>query len=114
MDLGKIRLYKEMRFNFNNKHYLIKLCSYKTAEGFNHKGDLFLITYEEGFFNEDSIAKKVIKYFNRTWERFTFESVILGVFNKAFKDDYLIAFNNFLEHNEASSYKKDLNEGSVI
>jgi hypothetical protein len=115
MDLAKIRFYEEMSFRFNDKNYLIKLCSYDSKEGFNHKAQLFIFGLGEGFYTPSLIAKKIINYFNRTWERFTFESVILGVFKKAFGDDYILAFNNLMEvSRHGSSFKKDLKEGSVI
>ena len=115
MDLGKIRFYEEMSFSFKAKSYLIKLCSYDSKEGFNHKGELYIIEGENGFYLPSLIAKKINNYFNRTWERFTFESVILGVFKKAFGDDYILAFNNLMEvSRHGSSFKKDLEEGSVI
>lgn len=113
MDLKKIRFYEEFSFRFNDKSYLIKLCSYTSKEGFNHKGELFIIEGGEGFYTPSLVAKKIINYYNRTWERFTFESVILGVFKKAFKEDYLEAFNNLMEVSKRESYKKDLKEGSL-
>jgi hypothetical protein len=114
MDLGKIRFYEEMSFRFNDKNYLIKLCSYDSKEGFNHKGELYIIEGENGFYLPSLVAKKINNYFNRTWERFAFESVILGVFKKAFGDDYILAFNNLMEVSKGESFKKDLEEGSLI
>jgi hypothetical protein len=114
MDLGKIRRYEAYTFRFKEKSYLIKLCSYDSKEGFNHKGELYKIIRVDIFGEEILEAEKNIKYYNRTWERFTFESVILKVLKKAFKNDYLIAFNNLMEHSKGEAFKKDLKEGSVI
>lgn len=114
MDLKKIRFYEEFSLGFKGKSYLLKLCSYDSKEGFNHKGELFIIEGGEGFFTPSLVAKKIINYYNRTWERFTFESVILGLFKKAFEEDYLLAFNNLMEVSKREAYKKDLEEGSVI
>jgi hypothetical protein len=113
MDLGKIRFYEEMSFGFNSKSYLLKLCSYTCKEGFNHKAHLYIIQGEEGFYTPSLVAKSIIGYFNRTWERFTFESVIFRVLKKAFKDDYLLAFNKLMEVSNKEDYKKDLKEGSL-
>jgi hypothetical protein len=104
MDLGKIRRYEEMRFNFNNKWYLAKLCSYDSKEGFNHKIELYELLKNDIFLDEILIVKKIARYINRTWERFTFESVILKAFNKAFKNDYHLAFNYAMQQNGKSSY----------
>jgi hypothetical protein len=115
MDLGKIRFYEEMSFSFKAKSYLIKLCSYDSKEGFNHKGELYEVLIHDIFKDNILVAKKINNYFNRTWERFTFESVILGVFKKAFRDDYILAFNNLMEvSRHGSSFKKDLEKGSLI
>ena len=113
MDLKKIRGYTHYNFRFNNKNYLIKLCSYNTAQGFNHKAEIYEVLNHDIFRDEVYIAKKIINYLNRTWERFTYESVILGLLNKAFKKDYLKAFNTLLDSMGEPEFKKDLEEGSV-
>jgi hypothetical protein len=121
MDLKKLRRYQEMRFTFKDKNYLIKLCSYDSKDGFNHKGELFLISSEEGFYNEDSLTIKIINYFNRTWEAFTFESLILCLLDKHFKksfrkdkEAYLEAFNKLMEDNAMPQYKKHLSHNENI
>lgn len=105
MDLEKIRFYEEFSYGFKGKSYLIKLCSYDSKEGFNHKGEVFIIEGGEGFYKPKKVAKSIINYYNRTWERFTFESVILKVLKKAFKEDYLEAFNNLMETSKREAYK---------
>jgi hypothetical protein len=104
MDLSKIREYKEMRFNFNNRYYLVKLCSYNTEEGFNHRAEIYELLRHDIFLDEILLSKKINKYLNRTWERFTFESVILQVFKKIFRDDYHLAFNYLMEQNDKSAF----------
>lgn len=114
MDLKKIRGYSHYNFNYDNKNYLIKLCSYNTAQGFNHKAEIYEVVSHDIFTDEIYIAKKIINYLNRTWERFTFESVILGILNKVFKDDYLKAFNTLMDSVGAPHNKKDLREEGGI
>jgi len=62
-------------------------CEYKkTSYGFKHEATLKLWLY-----NKDGERTNFITtfdkatYYNRTWERFCFESVIIGAFEKALK-----------------------------
>jgi len=62
-------------FNLNNE-YNIVCNSESTRYGFRHIATLHKAGY--------SIAKTKVCYYNRTWERFEFESVL----NKVIKDNF--------------------------
>jgi hypothetical protein len=73
-------------FKLNDK-YLIICKSESTRYGFRHLASLMKNGYE--------IAKSKACYYNRTWECFEFESVIIELINKVFKgqekSDFLTA-----------------------
>jgi hypothetical protein len=66
-----------MRIFNLNKVYNIVCNSESTRYGFRHLATL----HKNGF----SIAKTKACYYNRTWECFEFESVILDLINNNFK-----------------------------
>jgi hypothetical protein len=71
-------------FNFD-KTYNVVCNSQGTRYGFRHLATL----HKNGF----SIGKAKICYYNRTWERFRYESVLLKIINAYFegkeKDKFL-------------------------
>jgi hypothetical protein len=68
-----------MRIFNLDKEYNIVCNSESTRYGFRHLATL----HKNGF----SIAKAKACYYNRTWERFEFETVILKVIDDNFKDN---------------------------
>ena len=64
--------------NGNLTNYKI-VCSYKSNRaGFKHIADLFISCYE--------LAETSIQYYNRTWESYTYQTVILQAINIALED----------------------------
>jgi hypothetical protein len=62
------------KFTVNERITII--CEYKnTRNGFKHVAHLFLGTQE--------IEKRKWCYLNRTWERFTYQSVMLDLVNRS-------------------------------
>lgn len=81
------------------KHLRVKAESYETRYSWGHKAWLYL--------NEQEIAYSKITYYNRTWESWTFESVITSLYNKAKKQ-------NLLSKHHLRLFKKMLdNQGKV-
>lgn len=62
-----------------NEHITIEAETYETRYSWGHKAWLFKDGYE--------IAYSKATYYNRTWERYQFESVIRSVVDKALKRD---------------------------
>lgn len=64
-------------FKLSDEYYII--CESKdTRSGFKHEANLLRNGY--------SIAKSKICYLNRTWERFTYESVLNKIISDNFKE----------------------------
>lgn len=81
-DTNRTTTFKTSR---KNDYSLNIFCEYvKTSYGFKHEATLQLWLYN-GNDCERVEAFDKATYYNRTWERFTFESVIIGAFNKALK-----------------------------
>ena len=74
-------------FNLNNQYSVV--CNWqKTSYGFRHIATL----HKNGF----SIAKSKTCYYNRTWERFEFESVLNKIIEDNFTDKEKIKFLNVI------------------
>lgn len=64
--------------NGNLTNYKI-VCSYKSNRtGFKHTANLFISSYQ--------LAETSIQYYNRTWESYTYQSVILQAINIALEE----------------------------
>lgn len=72
-------------FNLNNEYNIV--CNFQnTRSGFKHVASL----HKNGF----SIYETKINYYNRTWERFEYESILIETINENFKG---IEKDKFLE-----------------
>jgi hypothetical protein len=76
-------------FNLNNT-YNIVCNSEATRSGFKHTANLC----KNGF----SIYKTKILYYNRTWECFEFESILLKVIDENFKNNEKDNFINTIKN----------------
>jgi hypothetical protein len=72
-------------FNLNKK-YNIVCNSEGTRYGFRHVATL----HKNGF----SIAREKVCYYNRTWERWEFETVIISIIEKHFTGNEKTKFLN--------------------
>lgn len=61
----------------NNYEVVLDLESRSNRSGFKHEGSLYLYDTKNG---KTYQADAKIQYYNRTWERFTFESLIYKLF----------------------------------
>lgn len=79
-----------MRIFNLNKEYNIVCNSENTSYGFRHLASL----HKNGF----QIAKAKRCYYNRTWESFEYESILLDIINSNFegkqKDKFLAVIKN--------------------
>lgn len=78
-----------MRIFNLNKRFNVVCNSEGTKYGFRH----IAVLHSNGF----EIARAKCCYYNRTWERFEFETVLLEVINKNFKDKELLKFKKVIE-----------------
>lgn len=62
---------------FEYKNFKIVGETYETSNSWGHKAVVFKGDYE--------LAKSKIRYYNRTWERYTYQSVILDALYEAIK-----------------------------
>jgi 4-hydroxyphenylpyruvate dioxygenase-like putative hemolysin len=75
-------------FNLNKVYNIV--CNWqKTNYGFKHIATL----HKNGF----EIAKTKRCYYNRTWERFEYESVLIDIINANFTDKEKIKFLKVIE-----------------
>lgn len=83
-DTNKTTTFKTSR---KSDYSLDIYCEYKkTSYGFKHEATMKLWLYDKNGERTNFIETfDKATYYNRTWERFTFESVILGAFSKALK-----------------------------
>ena len=83
-DTNKTTTFKTSR---KNDYSLDIFCEYtKTRYGFKHEATLRLWLYGKNGERTNILgAFDKATYYNRTWERFCFESVIVGAFNKVLK-----------------------------
>ena len=83
-DTNKTTTFKTSR---KSDYSLDIYCEYvKTSYGFKHEATLKLWLYDKNGERTNFIETfNKVTYYNRTWERFTFESVIVGAFSKALK-----------------------------
>jgi hypothetical protein len=78
-------------FELGNQKYNIVLGSYKTRNGFKHELKLYRLNlrqFETTIFYDCKALVQVVKafYTNRTWEQFTFQSVLLRWVDKHLND----------------------------
>ena len=96
------------------KHLRVKAETYETRYSWGHKAWLYL--------NEQEIAYTKRTYYNRTWEAWTFESVITSLYNKAKKQKllskyYLRLFKKFIDNGgkvEAERVKQEFKTIATI
>ena len=62
---------------FEYKNFKIVGETYETSQSWGHKAVVFKDNYE--------LSKSRIRYYNRTWERYTYQSVILDALYDAIK-----------------------------
>ena len=74
----------KMRIFTLNKIYSVVCKDGNTRSGFKHTANLMKNGY--------SIAETKICYLNRTWERFSFESVLLKIIYNNFTEKELIKY----------------------
>lgn len=84
--LKQYKTNKQSTFERNTNTYTLRVCCEwkKTSYGFKHEATATLyLKNEKGTTCYNSFNKAC--YYNRTWENYTFQSVILGAMNKMFK-----------------------------
>ena len=73
------KTYNFTTFNFrtiNGEQFTIFCNGYENAKNWGHEGEAILP-------NGETVNAKIV-YYNRTWERFTFESLLYKIIEKAF------------------------------
>jgi hypothetical protein len=99
-----------MFFKINDK-LAIGAEKYETRYSWGHKAHLYRVrTPQEG---DELIQSTKRTYYNRTWERFTFESVLYEVVGKALKNKAITpqeaqTCNDYIKNYDDQEYKKEL------
>lgn len=105
-----------MFFKINDK-LAIGAESYETRYSWGHKAHLYRVKTPAQ--NDELIQSTKIRYYNRTWERFQFESALFNVVEKALKNKVITPqeakiCNDFINNYKDESYKKEFKNIAMI
>lgn len=95
---------------YNNKHFNFKgfniYCyGWETSSSWGHHATLFDASHE--------IASDKIRYYNRTWESYTYQSVILSTIRKAIEERKSVIFDTYKYYNNIKRLKKETKESLI-
>lgn len=82
----------------NNKEYSINCYTQSTSYGFRH------VAFIDGVWGETQLAKAA--YYNRTWERFTYETVLKKAIDKLPKEDRAELYNILIERKAQAEHEQ--------
>ena len=100
-------------FELGNQKYNMVLGSYKTRNGFKHELKIYRLNLrqiETTIFYDCKALVQVVKafYTNRTWEQFTFQSVLLNWIDNGLNDLKLTEQTNEQFDNDKKQFLKHL------
>ena len=82
----------------NGKEYVINCYTQSTSYGFRH------VAFLDGAWGETQIAKAT--YYNRTWERFTYETVLRNAIKKLPKADQQELYDILIERKAQKEHEE--------
>lgn len=90
---------------FNKGEFSIIAETYNTRFSWGHKATLLHDGRE--------IAKAKIRYYNRTWEKYTYQSVCFAVINTAIDNRTKHLYNNFRDRYQRTRLTKEMREDAT-
>ena len=93
---------QKLDFKINNVDFTFINESWSTSNSWGHETHLFI---GSGRFNS-AISKNKIRYYNRTWERFTYETCMLGAISNAIDNRLNDLVDDYKYINKVDRFKK--------
>lgn len=90
---------------FNKGEFSIIAETYETRFSCGHKATLL--------HNGREIARAKIRYYNRTWEKYTYQSVCFAVINTAIDDRTKQLYNNMRDKHQRMRLTKEMREDAT-
>lgn len=95
-----MKIYDRQKFDYKN--YNIYCYTYETAASWGHNATIFD--------QKKEIATDKVRYYNRTWESYTYQSIILSTITKAIEARKQNIFDNYKYFNNISRLSKEKKE----
>lgn len=86
------------KYEIGNDNYEFVCEGWSTSRAWGHEVHLFKNGYE--------IAENRIRYYNRTWENYRFQSCMLGAIDNVMNDIIEVAIGNYKYKNDIARFKK--------
>lgn len=87
-----------MKYEIENNEYVFVNEYWSTSRAWGHKTRLFK--------NGSEIAENKVRYYNRTWERYTYQSCMLGAIDNVVNDIIDYTLENYKYEHNITRWKK--------
>lgn len=95
-----MKTYSRESFNFND--FSVYAYTYENSHSWGHIATLF--------YKGRELATNKIRYYNRTWECYTYQTIILSLIRQAIEDRQTIIFNNYKYEHNLSRLKQSIKD----